>query len=145
MSSRTLRADSLNPIHFFNFIKRLIARKYIENEVYVRRIISALYFSLFNYWAAKKYSQRTRGGGPLQDRFKYRKFHEELLSKNLDREIASLYIYRVASDHYILNPTIIRIYNEEMIKLIGEKLKININRYSLKKAMESAEEILKKI
>jgi len=79
-----------------------------------------------------KYSQRT-GGETLQDRFNYKDFHEELLNKGLDREKLSLYIYRVASDHYILNPTIIRIYNEEMIKILGDKLRINIDKYSLKK------------
>ncbi|RLF03637.1 MAG: hypothetical protein DRK00_08580 [Thermoprotei archaeon] len=111
----------------------------IRGEVYVRRALSALYFSLFNYWMAKKYDRGERGLGPKQDSFKYGDFHGELLDKALDAQIVYLFSLRVASDHYALNPTIIKIYNGGRIK--GRRYSY-ITIDSLKRAIEAAKEIL---
>jgi len=119
----------------------------IRDEVCIRRVISALYFSLFNYWAARKYElERRRGKGRYQDRFAYRQFHEELLGRDLDRDVVLLYILRTASDHYVLNPTIIEIQNKEMIALLHrDKLEVRITAKALRNALNSSKAILRTI
>ena len=48
--------STLNPIKFIEFVEKAISREpSMLDEVALRRFISALYFSLFNYWAEKSY------------------------------------------------------------------------------------------
>ena len=81
MSARTSRASELDPRCFISLVETLVEDGRIKDEVSIRRMISALYFCLFNYWCAKKYESGIRKGGPLKDLFPYRDFHEELLKK----------------------------------------------------------------
>lgn len=139
------RADALRPDSLLNFMRELVVENRITDEVCIRRAISALYFSLFNFWAAKRYDQGVRRKGPKQDRFDYREFHEELLGKGLDAELVLLYTYRVAADHYTLNPTVIRVYGDEMVARLPRQLSVRIGIKILENAIEAAEEILKNI
>ena len=145
MPSRPSRADALRPDGLIEFMKKLVAEGRMEGEVCIRRAISALYFSLFNYWAAKRYDQGARGKGPMQDRFSYREFHEELLNRGLDAELVLLYAHRVAADHYVLNPTVIKVYGEEMAVRLSRRLSVHITIEVLERAVEAAEEILKNV
>ena len=145
MPTGTLRTSKLNPTDFIDFLESLIGENIAESEVYARRIISALYFSLFNYWAAKKYyEERKRGKGTYQDRFAYKQFHEELLGRGLDKEVILLYTLRTASDHHIENPTIIDVQNREIAELLcRSKLKVHITIKTLRNAVNSSRRILK--
>jgi len=127
-------------------VEKLVSSGKIRDEACIRRFLSALYFSLFNYWAAIKYDKGARRKGPKQDRFDYREFHEELLREELDVELNLLYTYRIATDHYVLNPTIIQIYNKEIVRLMTrDRLEIHIGMNALRKAVEAAKTILKQI
>lgn len=55
------RGQSLNPAHFFNLVEHIKDLGWFPEEVVLRRIISGLYFSLYNYWAYKKYSRGVKG------------------------------------------------------------------------------------
>jgi len=135
----------MNPSKFIQKLKEFVVSKNYElDEVFIRRAISALYFSLFIFWANKKYFLENRPGqGSNQDYFPFRMFLQDMISSALDREIIFLHVYRVASDHYALNPTIVKIYGEEK-RIIGKKkIEVKIDREALKKAIDSAEEILK--
>ena len=146
MSSRSSRADALRPDYFINLVEKLVSSGKIRDEACIRRFLSALYFSLFNYWAAIKYDKGARRKGPKQNRFDYREFHEELLREELDVELNLLYTYRVAVDHYILNPTIIQIYNREIVRLMTrDRQEVHIGINVLRKAIEAARTILKQI
>jgi len=146
MSSRSSRADALRPDYFINLVEKLVSSGKIRDEACIRRFLSALYFSLFNYWAAIKYDKGARRKGPKQNRFDYREFHEELLREELDVELNLLYTYRIATDHYVLNPTIIQIYNKEIVRLMTrDRLEIHIGMNALRKAVEAAKTILKQI
>jgi len=144
MSSGLDRIDHLDPEDFIFFVETCI--KEHENqfdEVFIRRFISALYFSLINYWACKKYYlENRRWKGPNQDYFPTTEFLEELYENNLDKEIRLLYACRAASDHYVCNPTSINLFGEK--KIIGKrKIKnVEINKNSLRKCLESAKKIL---
>jgi len=144
MPTRAFRANSLKPDYFIDLVEQLANSK-IKDEVCVRRLLSGLYFSLFNYWAAISYDNGNRGKGPRQDRFSYREFHESLLSEGLDAELLLLYTYRVAVDHYVLNPTMIQIYNEEIARYVSQRTKVHITITILKKAVEAAKTILSQI
>jgi len=147
MSTGSSRTTALDPSHFMSLIESLIDESIVKDEVCIRRIVSALYFCLFNYWAARKYElDRRRGRGTYQDRFSYRQFHEELLGKGLDKDVVLLYTLRTASDHYVLNPTIIEIQNKEIITLLHkDRLKIHLTVKALKNVLNSSKIILKSI
>jgi len=134
----------LNPHHFINWIESLIRKGRIKDEVAIRRVISAIYFALFNYWARKRYDMESRAGGPLGDCFRYSQFHSELLRKGLDAEIILLYTYHVAVDHYTLNPTIIRIFDRALKKL-GRVFRCKITSGILTKIIQAARNILAQI
>ena len=105
--------------------------------------MSSLYFSLFNFWANKKYFlENKRRKGPKQDCFSFIEFVEEMISNALDAEIKLLHTYRIASDHYALNLTIIK-HEGRAEEFFGIREEVEIDESSLKKAIESAEEILK--
>ena len=71
---------------------------------------------------------------------------KNLLQKELDAELVLLYYYRVAVDHYILNPTIIRIYNKEIIRIVTtDKQEIRIGMETLQKAIEASRIILSRL
>ena len=142
MPPRSPRADTLRPDEVLELAKELSSREPVS-EVIIRRVVSALYFSLFNYWAARRYDRGVRGRGPRQNRFAYRELHEDMLKEGLDAEVVFLYTYRTASDHYVLNPTIIEVFNKALEKILGKRARARIDKTSLERAIESAEEIVK--
>jgi len=109
------------------------------NEVVLRRIISAIYLSLFNYWSLKNYHKGARGEGPLQDSFWYASFHEDLLKRGLDHAIYTIYLYRVAADHYVLNPTKVALTSKPWK---GKEMDVEISEEALKRVLEAACDIL---
>jgi hypothetical protein len=134
----------MDPSELIYQLKKFVESKnYNINEVFIRRIISSLYFSLFNFWANKKYLlENKRRKGPKQDCFDFIEFVEDMISNALDAEIKLLHTYRIASDHYALNPTIIK-HEGKAEEFFGIREEVKIDRSTLKKAIESAEEILK--
>jgi len=128
-----------------DLVENLVKSGMVKDEVCIRRVISALYFCLFNYWAARWYEiDRKRGKGTFQDRFPFRQFHQYLLGRRLDKEVVLLYMLRTASDHYMLNPTTIDVQNKEILSLIPrEKIEVNISIDKLKISIESSRKILK--
>ena len=105
----------------------------------LRRVVSALYFSLFNYWALKYYSKGNRGNGPLHDYFSLSEFTRFLYKNGLDREIYTLLVYRVAADHYALNPTEVVITDRQWK---GKNVRVNIDENSVKIVLKAAEQVL---
>ena len=97
--------ERLNPRKLLERLRQLVSKQGESlDEVFVRRIISALFFALFNYWAAKAYAGGRRGTGPQGDSFQMSEFLEDMAAMGLDHAAYSLFIYRVGVDHYILNP-----------------------------------------
>jgi hypothetical protein len=135
--------STLNPIKFIKFVEEAISREpSMLDEVALRRFISALYFSLFNYWAERSYIKGRRGkGGPCQDSFSYSEFHTYLSQRQLDFVAHLLFLYRVAADHYTLNPTYVRLQD----RLWGGVYYVELNYDSLKRAIELAKKALRAI
>lgn len=144
MPSGSERVAHMDPSELIYQLKKFAESKnYNLDEVFIRRIMSSLYFSLFNFWANKKYFlENKRRKGPKQDCFSFIEFVEEMISNALDAEIKLLHTYRIASDHYALNPTIIK-HGGRAEEFFGIREEVEIDESSLKKAIESAEEILK--
>ena len=139
MQPGTLDPESLNLRRIIEYFKDILNRSGELDEPVIRRIISATYFALFNYWSLKSYLKGQRGHGPLSDSFWFSTFHEHLLRQGLDYAIYAIYLYRVAADHYALNPT--------RVVLIGKpwkdmEVEIDINHISLEKVLEAADDIL---
>ena len=74
--------------------------------------------------------------------FPYRRFQEHLLRNGLDREAYTLYLYRVAADHYALNPTTVTLWDQPWK---GWRVKVEINEDVARKVIESAYEVLDKL
>lgn len=144
MPSGPERVAHMDPSELIYQLKKFVESKnYNLNEVSIRRVISSLYFSLFNFWANKKYFlENKRRKGPKQDCFSFVEFVEEMISNALDAEIKFLHTYRIASDHYALNPTVIK-HEGRAEEFFGIREEVKIDESALKKAIESAEEILK--
>ena len=134
---------TLDPTRFIELVEKVISEEPgILNEVTLRRFISALYFSLFNYWAEKSYVRGKRGkGGPCQDSFRYYEFHVYLSQRQLDNAAHFLFLYRVAADHYVLNPTYVNLQD----RLWKGVYYVELNYNSLKRAIELSKEVLKAI
>ena len=133
------RIKKLDPRDLIAVLSRLVS-KHGGSEVFVRRVISAVYFALFNYWSAKVYCRgMRRGRGPRQDSFPYSLFHEELVENGLDRDIYALYVYRVAADHYTLNPTKVRLYDKIWKGKIEDVL---LDEEAVRRILEAATNIL---
>lgn len=135
-----MNQNILDPTEFIDRATTLMKSSY----VFTRRIISALYFSLFNYWAYKTFhDQGIKGKGPNHDKFDHKDFSRTLIENNLGPQIVLLYKYRVLVDHYLLDPNIIEVWDKEVAKIIREdKIKVNINESILEKIINSAKEIL---
>ncbi|MFA4720621.1 hypothetical protein [Pyrococcus kukulkanii] len=144
MSSGAERVKQVDPSEFISLLKKFVESKNYElDEVFIRRIISSLYFSLFIYWANRKYFlENKRSKGPKQDRFSFVEFVKDMISNSLDAEIKLLHTYRIASDHYALNPTIIK-HEGSAREFFGIREEVRIDKTALRKAIESAEEILR--
>ena len=127
--------ERLNPRKLISLVSTILD----SDEVLLRRVVSALYFSLFNYWALKHYSKRNRGKGPLRDYFSLTEFTGFLYRNGLDREVYTLLVYRVGADHYALNPTEVVITDRQFK---GKSVKVDINENSIKIVLKAAEQVL---
>ena len=106
-------------------LKEVVASKRgALNEVFIRRIVSAVFFALFNYWALKSYIKGRRGDGPYGDSFRLLTFFEDLLSKGFDYAVYPLFLYRVGANHYVLNPTTVVLLSKPW-KGVRENVEIN--------------------
>ena len=138
------RAASLSPDRFLRFVKELVREGKIADEVFARRFMSALFFALFNYWAARRWDSGSRGRGPRQDRFPYTLFVRDMLSRGLDRPIMFIYLRRTLADHYVLNPTIVRVWERALLPS-GERVRVSLSPRDMQIALEAARELLKGI
>jgi len=136
------RASSLKPEHFLEFIEEMIREGKIKDKVFARRLVSALFFALFNYWAAKQWDSGARGKGPRQDHFPYTLFVKNMLDKGLDRSIIFIYLHRTMADHYVLNPTVVRIWEKEL-PIPEERVPVSLKPRDLTVALKAAKELLK--
>lgn len=142
MSGGTARTSSLNPNSLLRFIEKTVEDGGITSEVFARRFISALFFLVFNYWAAKQWDSNKRYKGPKQDSFPITVFIKSMLARGLERDILFIYVRRVAADHYILNPTVVEIWEKELRQKFGDKIQVSINPSDLQEALRAAKEIL---
>ena len=138
MSQGAGRARALRPEKILIITKDFLRKNRDLDEVLIRRLISSLYFSLFNYWSAKVFEAGRRGAGKLMDSFKYSEFHGDIRVRGLDPYIKLIHEARVAVDHYTLNPTIVTIYN-------GYTIQISIDKNCLINVLKASETILKLI
>ena len=132
--------EKLNPRRLLEYFRRMLENeKHRLDEVVIRRIISAVYFALFNYWSLKSYLKGLRGSGPFRDSFWFSMFNEHLLKQGLDYAIYTIYLYRVAVDHYTLNPTKVILTSKPWKE---EEKEVEINDAALKMVLDSAYNIL---
>jgi len=140
MQTSTQDPEKLNPRRLLEYFMRILKNERRElNEVVIRRIVSAVYFVLFNYWSLKKYFKGERGGGPLMDRFSFSSFNEHLLKQGLDYAVYTIHLYRVAVDHYTLNPTKVELTGRPWR---GKMEDVEINDTILEIVLKSAFDIL---
>ena len=139
MQEGSQNPERLNLRELLRYLSQLVADKKPLDEVFTRRIISALYFALFNYWSLKKYYKGKRGDGPYWDSFWFSKFHEHLLREGLDYAVYTLFLYRVVADHYALNPTRVILTSRPWKNMEEEVI---IDDKALRKALESAYDVL---
>lgn len=143
MSRGIKRVSTLDPTELIEHIEEILTSKGKLEEIVIRRFISALYFAIFNFWAAKHFSKNNRGEGPNQDNFDLSEFHKEILSVGLDPEVVTLFQYRVAVDHYVMNPANIHIFNPEIMQMLGRrKTKLKIDLLALRRVLESSKTIV---
>jgi len=107
--------------------------------------MSSVFFALYNYWAAKQWDAGRRCKGPKQDRFPYTLFVKDMLNKGLDRSIFFIYLCRTAADHYILNPTVIGIWDKNLCNIFGEEFPVSLSSHDLPAILKAAKEILNNI
>jgi len=135
--SRSLpRTLVLDPSPIISSVEDLLREELVE-EVLIRRALSNLFLSIFNYWSAKKYESGEEGKGPCRDSWSYGVFIKEMMQKGLYAEIVYLYAYRVAVDHYTLNPTVVYLYE------CRKNIPCHITVSTLKRAVECAKELYK--
>ncbi|MCC6016454.1 MAG: hypothetical protein LM583_02745 [Desulfurococcaceae archaeon] len=130
----------LDPQEFLRIVEKAAKSGLIVDEVIIRRTISAIYFALFNYWAEKRYGEGVRGAGIYGDAFSYTDFHIDMVSKGLEKEMFILYLYRVAVDHYTLNPTYVTLTSSPWKGLPPMKVSIDMER--LREAIDAAKKVL---
>lgn len=139
--------EELNPRRLIEDITKQTINKTAIDAVLLRRIASALFLSLYNYWAIKSYklyNKRYKGSmaGKNQDNFSHLEFVEEMFKNGLDKAIHELYLYRVLADHYALNPTyvtlVFRYGDKKFVKIIYTELKHD----KLKKLINYAWDVL---
>jgi len=133
--------ENLNPRKLFELINNFINNSTVD-EVLMRRIVSSLFLSLYNYWSVKayvKYNRRYNVKGrssPKGDNFPHKWFYKDVLMQGLD-EITDLYLYRVWADHYALHPT------DVVLDVDGNKVfRVEINVNKLKDLIKSAYRVL---
>jgi len=132
--------EKLNPRQFIDYLKVFVDnRKTVLDEVFIRRIISVIFFALFNYWALKSYIKGKRGDGPYKDSFRFNMFFEDLLRQGLEYAIYPIFLYRVGADHYILNPTRVELTSKPWK---GEQDDVKICYHALEKLIDLAYDIL---
>jgi len=134
--------EKLNPRKLFEFMDRLINSGTVDDEVMMRRIASALFLSLYNYWSIKayvKYNRRYKIKGrssPRGDNLPHKWFFKDMLTQGLG-EIIDLYLHRVWADHYALHPT------DVVLDIDGNRVfRVEIDVNKLKDLLKSAYHIL---
>ncbi len=78
-----------------------------NEEVEIRRQLSAMYMALFNFWAAIEYYQVGNNGGGISlepDDFRELDFDKKMVAMAKSREIQYLAFSRNASEHRLKNP-----------------------------------------
>jgi hypothetical protein len=115
------------------------------SEVEIRRMISALYFALHNYWSALQQAGGTKGTGSKNDNYSHAKFVRFLIKKKLTREIIVLHYSRVAADHYLENPTMIDPTYSELKSISGTLVTIQLTQLSLDRSINAAKKIVSSI
>jgi hypothetical protein len=139
LSEGTDRINHLDPSHF---IQNICLSK--DDEVSIRRQISAIYMALFNYWVSIRYymhEEKGKGGRGVDDDFTLVQFDKALNSMNLQRECVYLSVSRNSVDHRIKNPAE-KVYLPATSTNYTE-IKIDINR--LARCKESATNVLEKL
>ncbi len=131
------RINTLNPARLLDGID-------VEttDELLIRRSISTMYMSLFNFWAAIEYYQNNqigngKGKAFTNDDFTMTRFEKSFIGTG-SKYIFTLSNYRNACDHRLENPARVTSYNTESI---GSE-RVPINNKSLRKAHESFIHIL---
>ncbi len=135
----------MNRLDPTQFITKLSQNLDSMTEVEMRRAVSSLYFSLFNYWSEIKLCKLgEKGTGKHNDRFPLKEFSRDTTINNLSMEYQIIFELRVLCDHYTLNPNEIEITDPEVKKMINmPNIQIRLNRVSLEDAVDYAKSINK--
>ena len=100
------------------------------DEVVIRRLISAMYMALFNYWCAIEYKNNPKkhkhGKSRQDDDFTYKEFEKCLAVKAMNNDIETLSIYRIACDHRMNNPAEVELSDKKSVKLSINNKSLNI-------------------
>ena len=131
--------EVLNPRQYFDFLNQVINENKVIGCVFVRRVISSIFYALFNYWGAKRYKSGKKGSGPNGDSYRLDDFFKELSGKGLGYAIYEIFVHRVAADHYVLNPNRISIWVRPWKGLQDD---VEISRDKLSELLVYAYEIL---
>lgn len=136
--------EKLNPRKLFELIDRFINSSTVD-EVMMRRVVSSLFLSLYNYWSIKAYVKYNRQynvkgkSSPKGDNLPHKWFFKDMLMQGLG-EVIDLYLYRVWADHYASNPT------DVILNIDGNRVfRVEINVNKLKDLVKSAYRILEHV
>ena len=139
MQGGSLDPEALNPRSYLAYLKQFAANNKSLDQVFVRRIIGSIFYALYNYWAAKSYLKGKRGDGPYQDSFRLSDFFTDMVKLGLEDAIYRIFIHRVAADHYVLNPTRIKVVTRPWKDV---EVDVEINRDKLVKLLDLALTVL---
>ena len=107
-----------------------------NDEILIKRQISAMYMAVFNFWSAIEfYHNRHNGKGRSNepDDFQEIQFDAAMLKEKVIREIMALSTLRNACDHRLENPAKNIIFKNNSI----QPLSITIDNNALRKAYDS--------
>ncbi|BBG25944.1 hypothetical protein [Sulfuracidifex tepidarius] len=135
---RPSNTGDLKPHKLISYFENILNDNLLD-EVFIRRMISAVYFSLFNYWSIKNICKGIKGKGKRNDSFPHVQFIQDLVGRGFDAQIRTIYLYRVAVDHYTLNQTTVTLTSNPYK---GKTQDVEIGKNALKRVLESAKDIL---
>lgn len=109
-----------------------------NDEVLIKRQISAMYMAVFNFWSAIEYYHNGKTGNGRSkepDDFQEIQFDAAMLKEKVTREIIALSTFRNACDHRLNNPAKNTIFINNTTQ--SPVVPLTINNNALRKAYNS--------
>ncbi len=89
---RPSNTGDLKPHKLISYFENILNDNLLD-EVFIRRMISAVYFSLFNYWSIKNICKGIKGKGKRNDSFPHVQFIQDLVGRGFDAQIRTIYLF----------------------------------------------------